>query len=68
MQVKHFVVQELFSWIATASCSKFRIEVEFSKLFEQIRHFSYNQSESRYSQAVPGLLINSAGNEIEVPG
>ena len=43
---------------------KFRIEVEFSELFEQIRHLNYNQLESRNSHPVPGLLINSAGKEV----
>ena len=43
---------------------KFRIEVEFSELFEQIRHLYDNQSESRNSQPVPGLLINIAGDEV----
>ena len=38
--------------------------MEFSEFFEQIRHRSNNQSESRSSQPVPGLLVNSAGNEV----
>ena len=52
------------SSIATASRWELRIEVEFSEFFEHIRHLNYNQSESRNSHPVPGLLINSAGNEV----
>ena len=40
------------------------MEVEFSEFFDQIRFLNDNQSESEHSQPVPGLLINSAGNEV----
>ena len=43
-------------------------EVEFSEFFEHIRHLNYNQSESRNSHPVSGLLINSAENEVDLPG
>ena len=55
------------STVSFANCNcktLFPIEVDFSELFEQIRNLNYNQSELRNSQPVPGLWINSAGNEV----
>ena len=74
MQVKHFAVQELFSCELQYSFLTLRqlqlqaIRNFVSKLsFQNFRtdsSFKFQPTESRNSHPVPGLLINSAGNEV----
>ena len=51
--------------IVIADPKSLRVEIEFMELFKRISHLIYNQLELRTSWPVPGLLIESAGNEAD---